>query len=60
MKTVTVEELENSFENLISLVEKGETVLIKTDKGDALLVPYIESNYDDEIVKIYTEHEEAS
>lgn len=60
MKTVTVEELENSFENLISLVEKGETFLIKTDKGDALLVPYIETDAEDDLVKIYTDHEEGS
>ena len=60
MKTVTVEELENSFENLISLVEKGETFLIKTDKGDALLVPYIENGTEDDLVKIYTDHEEGS
>jgi len=60
MKTVTVEELENSFEKLICLVEKGETFLIKTDKGDALLVPYIENGNEDDLVKIYTDHEEGS
>ena len=49
-------------------VENGETLLIKSEHGNALMVPYKEVvsicnevNVDfEEIVKIHTDHEEGS
>lgn len=60
MKTLTIEQFQTDFDNVIERVEKGESFLIKSSFGDAILIPY--SNYEesDELIKIYTDHEEGS
>ena len=60
MKTLTIEELQQDFDNIISLVENGESFLIKSEYGDAMLIPYSEYKEVDDLVKIYTDHEEGS
>jgi hypothetical protein len=67
-QSFTVQEFQEDFDNLMCRVEKGETLLIKSEHGNALMVPYKEvvniceeANVDfDEIVRIHTNHEEAS
>lgn len=59
MKTLTIEELQQDFDNIISLVENGESFLIKSEYGDAMLIPYSEYKEVDDLVKIYTDHEEG-
>ncbi len=67
-QSFTVEEFQKNFDNLISRVENGETFLIKSEHGNAVIVPYREvisiceeADVDfDEIVRIYTNHEEGS
>jgi hypothetical protein len=63
----TVEEFQENFDILIERVENGETFIITSEYGEAAIVPYDEvvpvfgdSNFDDEIVRIHTEHEEGS
>jgi antitoxin (DNA-binding transcriptional repressor) of toxin-antitoxin stability system len=61
MESFTVEEFQLHFDELIERVENGESFLIKSDYGDAVLVPCDEESCDelDEIIRIHTEHEEG-
>ena len=45
MTEITVEELEQYFEEYLDRVEEGETFLIKHSRGDLMLMPADE--YDD-------------
>jgi len=63
----TVEEFQENFDILLERVEKGETFIITSEYGDAVIVPYDEvvpvfsdSAFDEEIVRIHTEHEEGT
>lgn len=60
MKTLTIEELQQDFDDVISRVENGESFLIKSEYGDAMLIPYGDYKDGDDLVKIYTDHEEGS
>ncbi len=68
LQSFTVEEFQADFDNLIDRVENGESFIISSEHGNAVIVPYTEvvqicedANVDlDEIVKIHTEHEEGS
>lgn len=60
MKTLTIQELQQDFDNVIGRVEKGESFLIKSEYGDAMLVPYSDYEECDDLVRIYTDHEEGS
>jgi hypothetical protein len=63
----TIEEFQEDFDNLMNRVENGETLLITSEHGNAVMVPYKEVvgickevNVDfDEIVRIHTNHEEG-
>ena len=68
LSAFTIEEFQQDFDNLMIRVENGETLLIKGEHGNAVMVPYKEVvsicndvNVDlEEIVKIHTDHEEGS
>jgi len=68
MESFTVEEFQEDFDNLMNRVESGESFLIRSEYGNAVMVPYNEVvsicqevNLDiDEIIKIHTDHEEGS
>jgi antitoxin (DNA-binding transcriptional repressor) of toxin-antitoxin stability system len=68
LQTFTIEEFQADFDNLMSRVENGESFIITSEHGNAVMVPYKdvvsiceESNVDfEEIVKIHTDHEEGS
>ena len=56
MEIFTIEEWEENFDELFSRVENGETIgIVKEDGTAAVMIPA-----DDELVRIYTEHDEAS
>jgi antitoxin (DNA-binding transcriptional repressor) of toxin-antitoxin stability system len=56
MEIYTVQEWENDFDNLLDRVEKGEHIgLIDEEGRAAVMMPY-----DDDLYRIYTEHNEAS
>jgi antitoxin (DNA-binding transcriptional repressor) of toxin-antitoxin stability system len=61
MKTFTVEQFQKDFDNLIERVEQGESFIIASECGNAMIIPY--SKYQEEIddlVLIHTDHEEGS
>ena len=68
LQSFTVEEFQADFDNLIDRVQNGESFLIRSEHGNAIMVPYNEviriceeSDVDfEEIVKIHTDHEEGS
>jgi prevent-host-death family protein len=67
LKSFTVEEFQADFDNLIERVENGESFIIRDGRNSAVIVPYnetikyaIESNVDDEVIRIHTDHEEGS
>ena len=56
MEVFSLEEWEQNFDELFSRVENGETIGIVGENGQAaVMVPA-----DDELIRIYTEHNEAS
>ena len=59
MKTLTINELEADFYAIMNRVEGGETFLIKSEHGDALLIPYGEYKEVDDLIRIHTDHEEG-
>jgi prevent-host-death family protein len=68
LQTFTIEEFQADFDTLMERVEDGESFIITSEHGNAVIVPYKEviqiceeSNVDfEEIVKIHTDHEEGS
>ena len=56
MDFYSVEYWQENWDSLLERVENGETIGIENDKGErAVMVPA-----DDELIRIYTEHNEAS
>lgn len=53
MKKFTVEEFQEDFDNLMGRVENGESLIITSEYGDAVMIPY--NKEVEEIVKIHTE-----
>ena len=67
LQSFTVEEFQLDFDNLMNRVENGESFIITSEHGNAVVVPYREvvqvfqeSDVDDDIIRIHTDHEEAS
>jgi hypothetical protein len=64
----TIEEFQSDFDTLMGRVENGESFIITSEYGNAVMIPYNEviqicedANVDfEEIVKIHTDHEEGS
>jgi hypothetical protein len=56
MKKLTIEDLENNFDEYLDKVEQGESYLIENENGSVMLVKYEE----EELLRIYTDHDEAS
>ena len=66
MESFTVEEFQEDFDALIDRVEKGESFVIKSEHGNAVMIPYNEvaqileeSGVSKDIIQIYTDHEEG-
>ena len=63
MKTISAEELQKDFDNVLAQVEQGHQFIIETEKGDILLMPYKIYDYNepnDDLTRIHTEHSEGS
>jgi hypothetical protein len=68
LQTFTIEEFQADFDSLMGRVENGESFIITSEHGNAVMVPYKDvisicedANVDfEEIVKIHTDHEEGS
>jgi len=56
MEVFTIEEWEKNFDALLERVENGEHIgIVREDGKAAVMIPA-----DDELYRIYTEHNEAS
>ena len=56
MEFFTVKEWQENWDELFERVEKGETIGIVNDNGDAaVMMPA-----DEELIRIYTDHDDAS
>ena len=67
LESYTVEDFQKDFDTLIERVQNGESFLIKSEYGEAVIVPYKEvvkvfeeSDVDEELIRIHTNHEEGS
>lgn len=67
LQSFTVEEFQADFDSLMSRVENGESFIITSEYGNAVMVPYKEvieifeeSKVDAEVIRIHTDHEEGS
>jgi prevent-host-death family protein len=60
MKKFTVEEFQQRFDELMDRVENGESFLISSDYGEAVIIPYQEYEEIEELVRIYTDHDEGT
>ena len=67
LQKFTVEEFQSDFDNLIQRVENGESFIITDGGRNVVIVPYnetikfaVESNVDDDVIRIHTDHEEGS
>ena len=67
LETFTVEEFQEDFDSLLERVQSGESFIIKSEYGNAIMVPYQEvvkifedSGVDDELIRLHTDHEEGS
>jgi antitoxin (DNA-binding transcriptional repressor) of toxin-antitoxin stability system len=67
LQKFTVEEFQSNFDTLMNRVENGESFIIADGAKNAVIVPYnetikytIESTLSDELIHIYTDHEEGS
>jgi antitoxin (DNA-binding transcriptional repressor) of toxin-antitoxin stability system len=67
LQSFTVEEFQTDFDSLMSRVENGESFIITSEHGNAVMVPYKEvieifeePKVDEEVIRIHTDHEEGS
>lgn len=67
LQSFTVEEFQSNFDNLMNRIEEGESFIISSEHGNAVIVPYNEvvkvfeeSDLDDELIRLHTDHEEGS
>jgi hypothetical protein len=60
MESFTVEQFQVYFDELIERVENGESFMIESEYGNAILVPCGDNCEElDDIIRIHTEHEDA-
>ena len=60
MQKFTVEEFQSDFDNLLDRIEGGESFIITSEHGNAMLVPYAEYKQIDDLIRIHTDHDEGS
>ena len=59
METFTIEEFQEDFDNLLERVETGESFVITSEYGNAVLIPYAEYKEVDELVKCLCDHDDG-
>lgn len=67
LRKFTIKEFQSNFDTLFEDVKNGESYVIESEYGNAVIIPYSEIteilneyNIDPEIIKIHTDHEEGS
>lgn len=58
--TVSVEEFEEKFDEYMDRIESGETIKVLHNDKVVVFVPYDEYNESIELIRMYTDHDEAS
>jgi prevent-host-death family protein len=59
METLTVDQLQENFDEYMNRVESGESFVIISERGNVMMIPYGEYNELDDLVRIHTDHEEG-
>jgi antitoxin (DNA-binding transcriptional repressor) of toxin-antitoxin stability system len=59
MKKLTVQQVEENFDEIMSRVEQGESFVITSQFGDAMLIPFNQYKEVDDLIRIHTDHEEG-
>lgn len=59
METFTIEEFQEDFDNLLGRVETGESFVITSEYGNAVLIPYAEYKEVNEFVKCLCDHDDG-
>lgn len=59
MNILTTSELEQNFDQILEEVESGKTFLVQHNNSNFMLIPYQTYRESDELVRIYTDHEEG-
>lgn len=67
MEKFNIEDFQKNFDEIMERVENGESFLIESEYGNAMMVPYREvigilneSSVDEDVIRIHTDHEEGS
>ena len=67
LESFTVEEFQSDFDNLMERIDNGESFIITSEHGSAVMVPYKEvvqvfedCGVSEDIIRIHTDHEEGS
>ena len=67
LESFTVEEFQSDFDNLMERIDSGESFIITSEHGSAVMVPYKEvvqvfedCGVSEDIIHIHTDHEEGS
>ena len=59
MEKFTVEEFQSDFDALLERVENGESFIINSEHGDAMMIHYSQYKEADDLIRIHTDHEEG-
>ena len=60
MQKFTTEEFQSDFDSLMERIENGESFIIQSEYGDAMIVPYGKYQEEiDDLIRIHTNHEEG-
>ena len=59
MEKFTVEEFQSDFDALLERVENGESFIITSEHGNAMMIPYSKHEEIDDMIRIHTDHEEG-
>lgn len=67
MEKFNIEDFQKNFDEIMERVENGESFVIKSAHGNAIIVPFNEvvqifqeAGVDDDVIRIHTDHEEGS
>jgi len=59
MKKLTVEQLQENFDEYLDRVESGESFIITSEHGDVIMTPANVIEQVDDFVRIHRDHEEG-
>lgn len=67
LQKFTIEEFQSDFDNLMNRVENGESFVITSEHGNAIMIPYDQVvqvledvGVNEDVIRIHTDHEEGS